>query len=911
MKNLFLTCFVGIFTFIGSASAQVDISSTNSSFSNFIITSDTVQSDSIFGFNDFSFGSSLGSWSAENLEASSKNNKDIAFSNFIGVELSNALTNAQIYSFVNVDLPQFLKDQTLSIYTFFPDTSNIDSVSLFIKFDDPDDSSEGMTKVTYSIDELVFNKWNRLSISVPEHQHLNQFGLEIVAKNTGGIPKFYVDLFTSTPGFNGFASISNVQNIKTDSVGKTSATFIWDEPQTGNTEYYSIYRSTNEYYNFSALDTTDSNFYTDENLLSSTEYFYRVYAVDSLDREAIRNSELEILTESFSESLIWDFETGKDDWSVDSNADLQIVDTTSYSDRQAIVLLASGDTTEHRLFLKSDEVKSIIPGQSVFYNVWISQENLDKLNTIETYYSAKPSDERITKSYSSEELSANSWNKIFIKIPEQITSDSLQEIGLSIKKKNSNDNFEMFIDLVTTVPNYEGVPTISPPTSFEIVSTGFRQVSLAWNPSTGNRIPRYELETLKKTGRPFNFPKDTTLNTTRTISNLLPDTEYSFILTAIDEHGKRTSTNEITVTTKSFDTYPVFDFETGLNGWVGEQGNISRIDTFALSGIYSIELNTLADTSRFYIAKSEEEISASSFKVRNIQPGHILKYRLWLSTEDREKIEGIQFWAMNQQSDQVSKFIPADSLKTEAWFTQDFLIFEDLLDLTMTGFDIIGNEKGINPEITLFIDFVTTNKDSKRSPKLTIPSILGAEINNQRFEYRITWSKPSGEGNVAGYNIYRADSTAPYIEDFELDGQSSDTTFSKKFIGSGNFKLIVTAYDENGLETVPSEPFFIEIQVPTSVIEEPGVPAKFALYNNYPNPFNPTTNISYDIPKSTDVEISIYDITGRLVRTVVNGVKNAGTHTFTFDASNLSSGVYLYRLKTNSNTLIKRMILVK
>ena len=155
MKNLFLTCFVGIFTFIGSASAQVDISSTNSSFSNFIITSDTVQSDSIFGFNDFSFGSSLGSWSAENLEASSKNNKDIAFSNFIGVELSNALTNAQIYSFVNVDLPQFLKDQTLSIYTFFPDTSNIDSVSLFIKFDDPDDSSEGMTKVTYSIDPYV------------------------------------------------------------------------------------------------------------------------------------------------------------------------------------------------------------------------------------------------------------------------------------------------------------------------------------------------------------------------------------------------------------------------------------------------------------------------------------------------------------------------------------------------------------------------------------------------------------------------------------------------------------------------------------------------------------------------------------------------------------------------------------
>ncbi len=725
----------------------------------------------------------------------------------------------------------------------------------------------------------------------------------------------YVGIFAfigPTSDFNGFASISNVQNLKTDSVAKTSATFSWDEPQTGNPEYYNIYRSTNQYSDFSVIETTSSIFYTDQNLLSSTEYFYRVYAVDSLDREANLNTQLDITTKSFPESLIWDFETGKDDWSVDRNADLQLVDTMSYSDRQALLLLASGDTTDHRLFLKSDEVKSIFPGQSVFYNVWISQDNLDKLNAIETYYSAKPSDERITKSYSSEELSANSWNKIFIKIPEQITSDSLQEIGLSIKKKNSNDNFEMFIDLVTTAPNYEGVPTISPPTNFEVVSRGFRQVSLQWNPSSGNGIPRYELETLKKAGRPpFNVAEDTTLNTTRTITNLLPDTEYNFKLTGIDEHGKRTSTNEITLKTKSLDTFPTFDFETGLNGWIGGQATISRIDAFAYSGIYSIELNTLADTSKFYITKSEEDISTSSFKVRNIQPGHILNYRLWLSMEDSKKIEGVQFWAINEQSDKVSKFIPIDSLKTEAWFIQEFLIPEDLLDLTMTGIDIIGKEDGVNPEITLFIDFVTTNKDSKRSPKLTIPSILEAEINNQRFEYTISWSASVGEDNVAGYNIYRADSAALYTEDFELDGQSSDTTFSKKFIGTGKFKLIVTAYDENGLETVPSEPFFIEIQVPTSVIEEPGVPAKFALHNNYPNPFNPTTTISYDIPKATDVEISVYDITGRLVRTVVNEFKKAGTYTFTFDASNLSSGVYLYRLKTNSNTSVKSMILVK
>lgn len=912
MKNLLLTFYVGIFVFTGPVYAQYNMSHSGSSHTDFMTTSAIVQSDSIFEFNDFSFGGSLSSWSSENIEASLVNDKDLTFSNFSGVKLSNSSVNAQVYSFVYESVPQFTEDQTLSIYTFLPDTTNIDSVSLFLKFNEPIDSSEAIRKVTYPVKELIYNAWNRLSITVPEHQHLNQFGLQIVSKNTGGIPDFYVDLFTSKPGFRGFASISNVQNLKIDSVQKTSSTFSWDKPQVGSPEYYKIYRSTNQYSNFSVLDTTGSIFYTDPNLFSSTEYFYRVFAVDSLDREADDYVELSLITQSFPENLTWDFETGKDDWSVDDNADLQVVDTMSYSDRNALLFSASGDTTDHLLFLKRNEVRSIFPGQTVFYTMWISQNDLDKVNTIETYFSANPSGERVVKSYSGEELSANSWNKIFITIPEQIISDSLLEIGLSIEKKNLDDTVEMFIDLVTTVPNYEGVPIISAPTNFEIESLGFRQVSLQWNPSEGNGVPRYEVETLKMTGRPpFNLAKDTTLNTSITLPDLLPDTKYNFKLTGIDEHGKRTTTIEVSITTKSLDTFPVFDFETGLNGWSAGQANVSRIDTLAYSGIYSIELNTLADTSRFYISQNEEDISYSPLKVRNIQPGHILYYRLWLSEEDSKKIEGLKFWAKNGESDQVSKFIPADSLKSESWFTQEYLIPEGLLGLNMTGFDVIGKEEGVNPEVVLFIDFVSTNKEKKRSPKLTIPSILGAEIINQRFEYVLKWTKSNGEDNLVGYKIYRADSTATYIEDFELDGESSDTTFNKKFVDPGNYKLIVTAFDENGLETVPSEPFFIEIKVETSRSGESGIPAKFALHNNYPNPFNPATTFSYDIPTSIDVEISIYDITGRLIETVVNEFKSAGSYTFTFDASNLSSGMYLYRLKTNANTSVKSMILIK
>ena len=85
----------------------------------------------------------------------------------------------------------------------------------------------------------------------------------------------------------------------------------------------------------------------------------------------------------------------------------------------------------------------------------------------------------------------------------------------------------------------------------------------------------------------------------------------------------------------------------------------------------------------------------------------------------------------------------------------------------------------------------------------------------------------------------------------------------------------------------------------------------FQLSDNYPNPFNPSTAISYEIPKRSEVSIKIYDITGRLVTTLVDDVKNAGQHIVTFRANQLSSGVYFYRLQAGSYSAVKRMMLLK
>ncbi|MBX7045486.1 MAG: T9SS type A sorting domain-containing protein [Ignavibacteria bacterium] len=89
------------------------------------------------------------------------------------------------------------------------------------------------------------------------------------------------------------------------------------------------------------------------------------------------------------------------------------------------------------------------------------------------------------------------------------------------------------------------------------------------------------------------------------------------------------------------------------------------------------------------------------------------------------------------------------------------------------------------------------------------------------------------------------------------------------------------------------------------------IPDKFALQQNYPNPFNPTTNIRFSLPKATDVKIVIFNSMGQEVKTLVSEFKNAGSYSVDFNASELASGTYFYKLITSDFTETKKMTLVK
>ena len=110
-----------------------------------------------------------------------------------------------------------------------------------------------------------------------------------------------------------------------------------------------------------------------------------------------------------------------------------------------------------------------------------------------------------------------------------------------------------------------------------------------------------------------------------------------------------------------------------------------------------------------------------------------------------------------------------------------------------------------------------------------------------------------------------------------------------------------------------SERFTINLTASTqaNAVESTGHLNQFDLYQNYPNPFNPSTTINYTIPERSNVNLKVYDLTGREIATLVQEVQEAGGHSVNFNAEKLSSGVYFYKITAGQYSSVKKMILIK
>ena len=122
-----------------------------------------------------------------------------------------------------------------------------------------------------------------------------------------------------------------------------------------------------------------------------------------------------------------------------------------------------------------------------------------------------------------------------------------------------------------------------------------------------------------------------------------------------------------------------------------------------------------------------------------------------------------------------------------------------------------------------------------------------------------------------------------------------DLNFNRIFSGVAHFSSLAVAGET----------------VSTSIDHDTHIPAEYTLEQNYPNPFNPVTTLRYTLPEAQNVNITIYDLTGRQVETLINRYQTAGSYSLKWNASSYSSGVYFYRLQTGSFTSTKKMILMK
>jgi hypothetical protein len=152
---------------------------------------------------------------------------------------------------------------------------------------------------------------------------------------------------------------------------------------------------------------------------------------------------------------------------------------------------------------------------------------------------------------------------------------------------------------------------------------------------------------------------------------------------------------------------------------------------------------------------------------------------------------------------------------------------------------------------------------------------------------------------------------------FEVDDPTAKeiTVEAVELQNPGHFLAFVYHdFDANNVPHIRVEqPQFEPVTVAFSGVagSDPQVPTEYALNQNYPNPFNPETEWSFDLPVASHVELTIYNILGQKVETLVDEEREAGSYTVSWDASVYSSGVYFYRITAKDYSATKKMLFLK
>ncbi len=203
---------------------------------------------------------------------------------------------------------------------------------------------------------------------------------------------------------------------------------------------------------------------------------------------------------------------------------------------------------------------------------------------------------------------------------------------------------------------------------------------------------------------------------------------------------------------------------------------------------------------------------------------------------------------------------------------------------------------------------LTSFEASVNQDKVNLKWKTATELNNYGFEIERQLSNKQPEGNNQNWK------KVGFVAGSGNSSSQKEYSFiDKNLVGGSNFDYRLKQIDKDGSFSY------------SDIINVKVIPSQYMLFQNYPNPFNPTTKIKYSIPSSDlkmghldkseqvapSVQLIVYDILGREVATLVNKNQQPGNYEVEFNASNLASGVYFYKLKAGNYSSVKKMILLK
>jgi hypothetical protein len=165
--------------------------------------------------------------------------------------------------------------------------------------------------------------------------------------------------------------------------------------------------------------------------------------------------------------------------------------------------------------------------------------------------------------------------------------------------------------------------------------------------------------------------------------------------------------------------------------------------------------------------------------------------------------------------------------------------------------------------------------------------------------------------DVNGYTLADSIGRKDYVRDYLTDGANGNTEVDPQLTG-------ISRSQDGGLDPRPAfdgSAFQNLAEYPVTSIEDirynQQIPNNYSLEQNYPNPFNPITTISFRLPQASEVRLTIYNMAGQKIATLAQGFKRAGTYNYTWNANDLASGMYIYRLRAGNTVISKKMILLK